>query len=242
MEMDGQVILFDPVFSERPSPLSFIGPKRFHPVPVSITDLPPLDAVVISHDHYDHLDYDTIMALAPKTQAFYMPLGVGSHLAHWGIASEKINELDWWDERTVAGGPRLVACPARHFSGRLGFGDRTQWSSWAAIGSAHRVFYTGDTGFMPLFDEIGERFGPFDLTLVKVGAYGLTWPDIHLNPEEGIEVHRMVRGRIMLPIHWGTFNLSYHAWNEPFERVKQAAEKAGVTLAALQPGEPLEIK
>ena len=241
VEMEGLVILLDPVFSDRASPLSFLGPRRFHPVPVSIDDLPAIDAVVISHDHYDHLDYDTVLALAPKTKTFYLPLGVGAHLEYWGIDRGKIVEMDWWEETALGEKTRIVACPARHFSGRLGFGDRTQWSSFALIGRNHRVFFSGDTGFMPLFQQIGERFGPFDLTLVKIGAYGLTWPDIHLDPEQAVEVHRLVGGRLMIPLHWGTFNLSYHPWNEPAERVTAAASKAGATVVVPRPGQLVDM-
>jgi L-ascorbate metabolism protein UlaG (beta-lactamase superfamily) len=240
IEMDDKVILLDPVFGERASPYTFMGPKRFHPAPVSISDLPELDAVLISHDHYDHLDYDTIIQLVPKTTTFYVPLGVGAHFEYWKIPAPKCVEMDWWEERELEGRFRLIACPARHFSGRMGFGDRTLWVSWALIGPSHRVFFSGDTGIMPLFQEVGERFGPFDATLMKVGAYGITWPDIHITPEEAIEVHRMVRGRLLMPVHWGTFNLSYHSWTEPVERLLSASAEMGVEVAIPKPGQSVE--
>ncbi len=240
IEIDSKVILLDPVFSKRASLLPFVGPKRFHPTPVSIFDLPQIDAVLISHDHYDHLDYDSIIQLMPKTTAFYIPLGIGAHLEYWKVPSDKIIEMDWWEERQLEGGMRLIACPARHFSGRMGFGDPTLWTSWALVGPSHRVFYSGDTGIMPIFKEVGERFGPFDATLIKVGAYGNSWPDIHINPEEAVEVHRMVKGQLLIPVHWGTFNLSYHSWTEPVERLLVEAEHWGVNVAIPKPGQSFE--
>ncbi|MHC5074621.1 MAG: MBL fold metallo-hydrolase [Planctomycetota bacterium] len=242
VEIDGNIVLFDPVFRERASPLSFLGPKRFHPIPVSIPDLPPLDAVVISHDHFDHLEYKSILELSPKTKAFYVPLGVGSHLEYWGVLPEKIHALDWWEERKIDNSLRLIACPARHFSGRLGFGDRTLWASWVLIGDSHRLFHCGDTGIMPLFNKVGEQFGPFDATFIKIGAYGRTWHDIHVDPEEALEVHKMLRGNLFIPIHWGTFSLSYHGWSEPVERLLFASKDMGQKIAIPKPGQPIQTE
>jgi L-ascorbate metabolism protein UlaG (beta-lactamase superfamily) len=240
VELDGTRVLLDPIFSERLSPLPFVGPRRFFPSPLAVEDLPPLDAVVISHDHYDHLDRASVLALASRTERFVTPLGVGSHLEYWGIPPEKIVELDWFEEVRAGGGVRLISCPARHFSGRALLGDRTQWASFAMVGPRHRVFFSGDTGFMPQFAGVGERYGPFDVTLVKIGAYGRGWPDIHLDPEQAVEVHELVRGRWLVPVHWGTVNLSYHAWTEPAERLVVAARERGVALAIPRPGELLE--
>jgi L-ascorbate metabolism protein UlaG (beta-lactamase superfamily) len=243
VEIDGARILFDPVWARRASPSSLIGPKRFHAPPLALDDLPPLDAIVASHDHYDHLDRGVVRALARSaTQArarFLVPLGVGAHLERWGVAPERITELDWSESATV--GPlTFTATPARHFSGRtLGDRNHTLWASWSVAGPRHRVFHSGDTGPFAGFADIGAAHGPFDLTLVKIGAYGETWPDIHLTPEQAVEAHAELRGALLLPIHWGTFNLAMHAWDEPAERVVTAA-RAGTRLVMPRPGESVE--
>ena len=244
VEIDGARILFDPVWARRASPSSLVGPSRFHPPPLALDELPPLDAVIASHDHYDHLDRGVVRALARSaTQArtrFVVPLGVGAHLERWGVAPDRITELDWAESTTV--GPLTrTATPARHFSGR-GLGDRnhTLWASWSVAGPRHRVFHSGDTGPFAGFAGIGDAHGPFDLTLVKVGAYDELWPDIHLNPEQAVEAHRTLRGSLLLPIHWGTFNLAFHAWDEPAERVVAAAVSGGVRLVMPRPGESVE--
>ena len=239
VEIEEKVLLFDPVFAERASMFSFMGPRRFHPTPISIDELPLLDAVVISHDHYDHLDYEAVVQLAPKTAAFYVPLGIGAHLEEWGIPAGKIVELDWWEEKEV-GLVKLAACPARHFSGRSVSANRTLWASWAVVGPNHRVFFSGDTGLMDLFEKVGELYGPFDATLIKIGAYGRTWPDIHIGPNEAIKVNEMVRGQLMMPIHWGTFNLSYHGWTEPAERVIVAAARTDTRIVIPKVGQMFE--
>ncbi len=243
VELDGARILFDPVWARRASPSSLIGPKRFHEPPLALNDLPPLDAIVASHDHYDHLDRGVVRVLsrsAVQARArFVVPLGVGAHLERWGVAASRITELDWAESTTV--GPlALTATPARHFSGR-GLSDRnhTLWASWSVAGPRHRVFHSGDTGPFPGFASIGEALGPFDLTFIKIGAYGETWPDIHLTPEQAVDVNTKVRGKVLLPIHWGTFNLAFHAWDEPAERVVVAARE-GTRLIMPRPGESVE--
>jgi L-ascorbate metabolism protein UlaG (beta-lactamase superfamily) len=240
VEIEGVRILVDPVFSERASPSQHYGPKRFHPPPVAIDHLPPLDAVLISHDHYDHLDKPTIEQLAWRGARFVTSLGVGDHLERWGIDPDRIVELDW-HETTSVGRLSVTATPARHFSGRRPFGRfRTLWSSWVLAGERQRVFFTGDTGFFEGLGEIGQRYGPFDLTLIKIAAYSKTWPDIHLEPEDSVRVHQLVRGERMLPIHWATFNLAFHEWNEPIERVVVAAREAGVELLTPRIGQPVD--
>ena len=245
VELDGARVLFDPVWARRASPSSLVGPRRFHEPPLALDELPPLDAIVASHDHYDHLDREVVRALARSAAQsgarFVVPLGVGAHLERWGVAPDRIVELDW-SESTTVGPLTLTATPARHFSGR-GLNDRnhTLWASWSVAGPRHRVFHSGDTGPFPGFADIGAAHGPFDLTLVKIGAYGETWPDIHLTPEQAVEAHRALRGATLLPIHWATFNLAFHAWDEPAERVVAAAAVAtGTRLVVPKPGESVE--
>jgi L-ascorbate metabolism protein UlaG (beta-lactamase superfamily) len=241
VELDGRRILFDPVWSERVSPSSLLGPRRLHPVPVPLADLPPVDAVVISHDHYDHLDMTTIRRIAalwPDTR-FVVPLGVGAHLERWRVPASRIDDLDWGESVTVAG-IELTATAARHFSGRLKpGGNGTLWASWVVAGASQRVFYTGDSGFFDGYREIGERHGPFDVTFIQVGAYSPYWPDIHMTPEEGVDTHRAVRGGLLVPVHWGTFNLAMHSWSEPVERLLTAA--GDVQVAVPRPGELLTV-
>ncbi|MBA3341453.1 MAG: MBL fold metallo-hydrolase [Gemmatimonadaceae bacterium] len=243
VEIDGARILFDPVWSRRASPSSMIGPRRFHDPPLALDDLPPLDAIVASHDHYDHLDRGVVRALARSAAQsrarFVVPLGVGAHLERWGVTADRITDLDW-SESTTVGPLELTATPARHFSGR-GINDRnhTLWASWSVAGPRHRVFHSGDTGPFAGFGDIGTAHGPFDLTFIKIGAYGDTWPDIHLTPEQAVDAHAKLRGRLLLPIHWGTFNLAFHAWDEPAERVVAAAA-AGTRLIVPRPGESVE--
>ncbi|WP_424521163.1 MBL fold metallo-hydrolase, partial [Rubrivirga sp.] len=178
---------------------------------------------MISHDHYDHLDMPTIRALAGRVPRFAVPLGVGAHLESWGVPAASITELDWWDGLEVAG-VRLVSTPARHFSGRgLTDRDQTLWSGWAILGAERRVFYSGDTALSPDFLEVGRRLGPFDMTFIESGAYNDAWADLHLGPEQAVAAHRMVRGELMVPVHWGLFDLALHGWTEPAERVRAAA-------------------
>jgi L-ascorbate metabolism protein UlaG (beta-lactamase superfamily) len=238
VEIDGLRILLDPVFAKRASPLP-VGPRRFHPTPVGLADLPRIDAVLISHDHYDHLDMDTVRHLAQRGSRFFVPLGIGAHLERWGVAAAQIEEMEWWQERSL-GGVRIVCTPTRHYSGR-GLGNRstTLWSSWSVVGPRHRFFYSGDTGYATLFKDIGARFGPFDLAFIKIGAYGPSqgWLDIHMTPEQAVQVHRDVRARRMFPVHWSTFNLAYHAWDEPIRRTVAAAHAAGIELVTPRVGE-----
>ena len=241
VEMGGQVILTDPVWGPRASPLSWLGPKRWYEPLIALEDLPPLDVVVISHDHYDHLDHPTIVALRDGETIFVVPLGVGAHLERWGIPVERIVELDWWD-RFPLGDLEIVMTPARHASGRHFFdGNRTLWAGYAFLGQDHRVFFSGDTGMFPGIREIGTRLGPFDLTMIEVGAYAQSWADWHMGPEQAVEAHNLLGGEVFLPIHWGLFNLSTHGWTEPIERVRGAAEVKGVTVWSPRPGESLEV-
>ncbi len=243
VELEGRRLLFDPVWSERVSPSTVLGPRRLHPVPVPLEDLPPVDAVVISHDHYDHLDMVTIRRIAalwPRTR-FVVPLGVGAHLERWRVPPSRIDELDWTESTTV-GDIDLTATAARHFSGRLRpGGNGTLWASWVVAGRDHRIFYTGDSGYFDGYREIGERHGPFDVTFIQIGAYSPYWPDIHMTPEEGIRTHTAVGGGLLVPVHWGTFNLALHSWSEPVERLLTSAQEDDVRVAVPRPGEPVEV-
>ncbi|MFF2650289.1 MBL fold metallo-hydrolase [Streptomyces sp. NPDC058045] len=243
-EIDGARILFDPVWGERCSPFAFAGPRRLHPAPVPLTALDPIDVVVISHDHYDHLDLPTIRALAGTGTLFAVPLGVGAHLEFWGVAPERVRELDWHESTEIAG-LTLTATPARHFCGRgLRNDQHTLWASWSVTGPEHRVFHSGDTGYFPGFRDIGAQYGPFDATMIQIGAYSEYWPDIHMTPEEGLRAHLDLQGGdpagALLPIHWGTFNLAPHPWAEPGEWTRDVAEEAGQAAAFPRAGEPFE--
>ncbi|MFV0126745.1 MBL fold metallo-hydrolase [Streptomyces sp. HMX112] len=243
-EIDGSRVLFDPVWGERCSPFSFAGPKRLHPVPLPLAALGPVDVVVISHDHYDHLDLPTIRALAATDTLFAVPLGVGAHLEHWGVPADRLRELDW-NESTRVGDVRLTATPARHFCGRgLRNQQHTLWASWVAEGPGHRIYHSGDTGYFTGFRDIGTAHGPFDATMIQIGAYSEFWPDIHMTPAEGVRAHLDLQGGrpagVLLPIHWGTFNLAPHPWAEPGEGTVAAAAEAAVRTALPRPGEPFE--
>ncbi|MEV7242048.1 MULTISPECIES: MBL fold metallo-hydrolase [unclassified Streptomyces] len=244
VEIDGHRVLFDPVWGERCSPFPFAGPRRLHPVPLPLAALGPVDVVVVSHDHYDHLDMPTIKALAGTDTVFAVPLGVGAHLERWGVPADRLRELDW-HESTEVGGLTLTATPARHFCGRgLRNTQHTLWASWSVAGEEHRVYHSGDTGYFDGFREIGAAHGPFDVTMIQIGAYSEFWPDIHMTPEEGLRAHLDLQGGtphgVLLPIHWGTFNLAPHPWAEPGEWTKEAAEEAAQAVALPRPGEPFE--
>lgn len=241
IEIEGRRILFDPVWSERCSPSSIVGPRRLHPPPVPLDRLPRLDAIVISHDHYDHLDMATVRTLARTQSApFLMPLGVGAHLDRWGVPADRIIELDWNDSATIAG-LRLVAAAARHFSGRKFTRDNTLWASWVVIGAQRRVFYTGDSGYFDGYAGIGAEYGPFDVTLIQIGAYGTAWPDIHMTPEDGATAHLDLGGGLLIPLHWATFNLALHDWAEPADRIWREAKARDIRLAVPRPGERIDV-
>jgi L-ascorbate metabolism protein UlaG (beta-lactamase superfamily) len=241
VEIDGRRVLTDPIWSARCSPSTWLGPKRFHPPPLALEALPAIDAVVISHDHFDHLDMATVKALATRGARFAVPLGVGAHLEAWGIPPAQIAELDWNESVDIAG-LRLTATPARHYSGRNPLRkDNTLWASWVVQGPRHNFFFSGDTGYFEGFKTIGDTYGPFDLALIKIGACDVSWPDIHITPEEAVQVFLDVRGKLLLPVHWGTFNLAFHAWNDPAERVLAAARTVGAHLVVPKPGQFVEL-
>lgn len=244
VEVDGYRVLTDPVWSRRCSPSRTVGPERMHPAPVPLESLPAIDAVVISHDHYDHLDLDTVLALARTQRApFFVPLGVGAHLRNWGIPGDRIVELDWGESERL-GDLRLTCAPARHFSGRFLSRNTTLWASWVLAGPKHSVYFGGDSGYTKSFTDIGSEHGPFDLTLMPIGAYHTLWPDLHMNPEEAVTAHLDVTDSgsgLLVPVHWGTFRLAPHPWAEPVERLLAAAEQSNVGIAVPKPGERLEL-
>jgi L-ascorbate metabolism protein UlaG (beta-lactamase superfamily) len=240
VEIDGWRVLTDPMWGERVGPLPWIGPRRWFAPPLPLAELPPLDAVVISHDHYDHLDYPTVLALRDRGARFFVPLGVGAHLAYWGVPEGRIVELDWWQSAKV-GELEITCTPSRHASGRTLVDDDSKlWSGWALKGPRHRVYYSGDTGLFPGMAEIGARLGPFDLTMIEIGQYHAAWPDWHIGPEQAVEAHQLVGGRVMLPVHWALFELAPHTWTEPIERVAIAAETRRVQLITPRPGQSVE--
>jgi L-ascorbate metabolism protein UlaG (beta-lactamase superfamily) len=240
LEIDGSKILIDPFWSERASPFAWAGPKRWYPPVIALNDLPPIDVVLISHDHYDHLDYESIVAMRSWHNVFVVPLGLGAHLSRWGIPNERIIELDWW-QSTGQGNIELVATPARHSSGRLApASDHTLWAGFAIIGDQHRAWYSGDTSYHKDLADIGRRFGPFDVTLIEAGQYDAAWTDNHLGPELAVQAHMQVRGRAMVPVHWGLLKLAQHGWTEPIERVRVAARCHNVEVIAPRPGESIE--
>jgi L-ascorbate metabolism protein UlaG (beta-lactamase superfamily) len=241
IEIDGLRVLTDPVWGPRASPSAIVGPKRFQRVPISLREMPPVDLVVISHDHYDHLDYPTIRALAKSTVPFVVSLGVGAHLEYWGVQPERIVELDWWESYTVANsGVVLTAAPSQHFSGR-GLKDRnsTLWSSFAIRSPKHSVFFSGDTGLTTEYRLIRERLGPFDVVMLEIGAFHPSWGDIHLGPENALKAHAMLGG-VFMPVHWGTFALAMHAWDQPAERLLELASLTDAKLLMPLLGQPIE--
>lgn len=241
IEIDGVRIMTDPVLSQRASPFQFIGPQRMHPPPIELARLDGIDAVLISHDHYDHLDRDTILQLARGGTHFFVGLGVGADLERWSVPPSQVHEMDWW-EHVRFKGVDIHATPARHYSGRKSMDNATLWLSWMIRGSGGSVYYSGDTGYGPHFKQIAQRLGAPDLTLMKIGAYGHSWLDIHMNPESAVQAHRDLGASIMLPVHWATFNLSYHAWVEPVERALAAAQAHGVALVTPRVGEVVDME
>jgi L-ascorbate metabolism protein UlaG (beta-lactamase superfamily) len=246
IEIDGVRILTDPVWSERASFVSFAGPRRFYPPTLALKDLPPLDAVLISHDHYDHLDRETIEQLAAllkdERTRFICSLGLRQYLESWGIAPRKITELNWGQTAGVGRECQITATPARHFSGRGLWGrNETLWSSFVIRGSEHNIFFGADSGMFPGFRPIGDAYGPFDLTMLEIGAYDADWPDVHMGPIHAAQAHVDLQGKLLLPIHWGLFNLAFHPWREPIERLMVAAAEKNLQLFLPSPGSPTEV-
>ena len=240
LELDGRRVLTDPVFAERIGPFGFVGPRRFHVTPAAVKELPPLDAILLSHDHFDHLCASTIAELARTGVPIVTALGVGAHLVGAGFDPSLVTELDW-HESVELGGLRFTATPAQHFSGRGLFGrNKTLWASWVVQSERRKVFFSGDTGLFPAMKDIGDKLGPFDLTMIETGQYHQAWPDWHIGPEQAVTAHRLLKGKVMLPMHWGLLRLAYHGWTEPAERVLVAAEHDKVRVVTPKPGQSFE--
>jgi len=244
ISMENQIILVDPVLEERASPFSWIGPKRFHPSPVTADQLPNINVLLLTHDHYDHLEKSTLIALNEKVECFVVPLGIGGLLEKWGINPEKIIELDWWETYSYAS-LEFHATPAVHYGSR-GLFDSNQrlWCSWSIIGKEKRAFISGDSGYFEGFKNIGERLGPFDVTFLKIGAYNDkgTWHALHMTPEETGQQHLDIGGQLLVPLHWATFDLALHPWYEPIERLVTFSEQESITLITPEVGKKINLR
>ncbi len=242
VEIAGRRVMTDPMLSDRAFPVKLVAPRRNNPPPLTLEQLPRIDVVTISHDHFDHLDMATVKSLASRGTHFFVGLGVGAHLERWSVPAAQIHEMDWWESKEHAG-LEIHCTPARHYSGRKSMGNPTLWASWVIEGPEHRVYHSGDTGYGPHFAEIGKRRGPIDLAMIKIGDYGndAAWQSIHMLPEDSIRAHVELGAKTLLPIHWGTFELSYHAWDEPIRRAVAAANKQGVHMVTPRLGEVVTV-
>jgi L-ascorbate metabolism protein UlaG (beta-lactamase superfamily) len=244
LEIDGVRILIDPVWDQRAAPMQWAGPKRFFPPTIALEELPPIDVVLISHDHFDHLGEGTVRKLGRlasfKNTRWVTALGVGKILSRFGVAADRCTELDWTDSVEI-GALKIVALPARHFSGRSLFNRfQTLWASFALIGPQNRVYYGADSGnWEEGFREIGSQYGPFDLTMLEIGASHPLWANIHMGPEGAVRTFRALGGHgLLMPIHWGLFDLALHPWAEPIEFM---FSQDGLSLWSPTPGQPTEV-
>lgn len=242
IELNGKKILIDPMLGDVPAPHPLLGNARFtKDLPITIEEMPAIDIVIISHDHYDHLDYGSIKKLKDKVKDFYMPLGVGNHLKEWGVEEERIHELNWWEESKIEG-LTLVCAPSRHFSGR-GLFDRmtTLWGSWIIQSDSVNLYFSGDGGYGPHFKEIGEKYGPFDFAMMECGQYNENWSNIHMMPEETAQAAIDVKANLMMPIHWGAFKLSLHSWTDPVIRLKIKAAELNQEMLTPKIGQSINL-
>ncbi len=243
LEMDSLKILLDPMLGEVPSPITFLGKKRYSKdLPISIEKLPEIDLVIFSHDHYDHLDYGTIQKIKDKTKQFFVPLAVGNHLEKWGVPKEKIREFNWWESGQYQN-LEFVFTPSRHFSGR-GVNNRfsTLWGSWVIKGKTENLYFSGDSGYGEHFAAIGKKYGPFDLAMMECGQYNEKWKEIHMMPEETIQASIDLGAKKVIPIHWGAFTLALHSWTEPIERAEKEAKRKNIPLITPKIGEVINFQ
>lgn len=242
LNINGKIVITDPVFTKAASPVPFFNKSFEFEHQYSVDILPELDVVLISHDHYDHLDYKTIKKINSKTKKFIVPLGVDAHLLRWGISAKKIEIADWNDVIEIDSNLKFTATPARHFSGRgTRDRDKTLWCSWVIESDSQKVFFGGDSGYGNHFKEIGEKHGPFELTFIECGQYNENWSQIHAMPEETVQAHIDLKGKNLLPIHWSKFRLSIHSWTEPIERAKLASKEFEFNLHNPKVGEIINL-
>lgn len=243
LKIESKKLLLDPMFGDASSPFPLFNSKRYSGAfSLERDDLQEIDAIIISHNHYDHLNYKSITQLKDRAKHFYVPTGVAQYLIKWGVSPSKISEHNWWDKITFDN-IKLVCAPARHFSGRsMTDRDCSLWCSWLILGQETKIFFSGDSGYAPHFKEIGDKYGPFDLTLMECGQYDPRWSAIHMLPEETVQAHIDVQGELLLPIHWGAFTLALHEWSDPIERVTKEANRLGVKITTPQIGESITLK
>ncbi len=243
MQSESKNILLDPMFGEVAAPHPLLGSKRFNSeIPITIEKMPAIDAVIISHDHYDHLDYESIKKLKRKTKHFFVPLGVGVHLETWGVEKNKITEMDWWEE-TQYEDFTFICTPSQHFSGRkMNNRQSTLWSSWVIKTPNDNIYFSGDSGYGKHFTEIGKKYGPFDFAMLECGQYNKMWSDIHMMPEETAQAGLDLKAQKIMPIHWGAFKLAMHSWTDPIERVSKKAKELNIKLIAPRIGNPILAK
>jgi L-ascorbate metabolism protein UlaG (beta-lactamase superfamily) len=241
VNLEGKIILFDPVFSGSAAPFSFMI-KRFQDAVLKLEELPPVDYIILSHDHYDHLDMETIEFFKNKSTKFITPLGVISHLKEWGIADNRLTELDWWESISIDE-LQIVCTPAQHFSGRKGTnGNKTLWGSWVLIGKTERMYFSGDSGYDDHFKSIGNKYGPFDVAFIENGQYNEQWRAVHVLPEETAQAFLDLKGKKLIPVHWGMFDLSLHSWYEPIEKLEEQANKKNIDLLTPKFGQIVKTK
>jgi L-ascorbate metabolism protein UlaG (beta-lactamase superfamily) len=242
IQVNGYKILIDPVFSKRPSPFQFLGTKQFSGTDfIKVDDLPPLDIVLITHDHYDHLDKEAVIKLNEKTSKFITSIGVGAHLSHWGIQNNKIIELAWGEETSPLANINFIAAPARHFSGRLFKRGQSLWSSFILKTKNNTIYLGADSGYDDHFKTIGNTYGPFDLAILECGQYNTMWPQIHMFPEEVVQASIDLNAKNLLPVHWGKYKLALHDWDEPIKRVAIKAKELNVSLITPQLGQTFSL-